>query len=144
LFLVILTIHVLTLFVFAGLAAIIDLRLLGFAMRRVPATEIVDRLVPWAVGGFVVMLVSGSLLFYSSPLDRYGNLFFRAKLACLVLAGLNVVVFHKTVYARVARWDLDRVPPQAARVAGGVGIMLWVSMIVLGRMMAYQDYWFGS
>ena len=143
-FLVVLTIHVLTLFVFAGLAAIIDLRLLGFAMRRVPATEIVDRLVPWAVGGFVVMLVSGSLLFYSSPLDRYGNLFFCAKLACLVLAGLNVVVFHKTVYARVDRWDLDRVPPQAARVAGGVGVMLWVSIIVLGRMMAYQDYWFAS
>jgi hypothetical protein len=144
LFLVVLTIHVLTLFVFAGLAAIIDLRLLGVAMRRVPATEIVDRLVPWAVGGFVAMLVSGSLLFYSAPLDRYGNLFFRAKLACLVLAGLNVVVFHKTVYARVARLELDRVPPQAARVAGGVGVMLWVSIIVLGRMMAYQDYWFAS
>lgn len=144
LFLVVLTVHVLTLLVFAGMAAVIDLRLLGFAMKRVPASDVVDGLMPWAIGGFVVMLLSGSLLFYSSPLDRYGNLFFRAKLVCLVLAGLNVVVFHKTVYARVASWDLDLIPPQTARIAGGLGLMLWVSIIVLGRMMAYQDYWFGS
>ncbi len=134
-----------TLLVFAGLAAaVIDLRLLGFAMKRVPVSEVVGGLVPWAVGGFVVMVLSGSLLFYSTPLDRYGNLFFRAKLVCLVLAGLNVLLFHRTAYARVAEWDLDLVPPQTARMAGGLGLGLWVSIIVLGRMMAYQDYWFGS
>ena len=109
-----------------------------------PASQIVDGLVPWAVRGFVVMLLSGSLLFYSSPLDRYENLFFRAKLVCLILAGLNVIVFHRTAYARVAGWDCDLIPPRTARIAGGVGLMLWVSIIVLGRMMAYQDYWFGS
>lgn len=136
--------HVLTLFVFAGLAAIIDLRLLGYALKRVPASEIVGRLVPWATGGFIVMVLSGSLLFFSSPLDRYENLFFRAKLLCLLLAGLNVVVFHRTAYVRVAGWDLDGVPPQAARLAGGIGLLLWICVIVLGRMMAYQDYWFGS
>ncbi len=133
----------LTLFVFAGIAAVIDLRLLGLAMPRVPASEIVGRLVPWAAGGFIMMLLSGSLLFFASPLDRYENLFFRAKLACLVLAGLNVVVFHRTVYARVAEWDSDLVPPRTARISGGLGLLLWVNIIVLGRMMAYQDYWFG-
>nr|NIW23614.1 hypothetical protein [Gammaproteobacteria bacterium] len=90
------------------------------------------------------MLLSGSLLFYSTPLDRYGNLFFRAKLVCLVLAGLNVLVFHKTAYTRVAGWDRDLLPPHTARIAGGLGLALWVSIIVLGRMMAYEDYWFGS
>lgn len=141
-FLVILSVHVLTLFVFAGLAAVIDLRLLGLMLRNVPASEVVSRLVPWAVSGFYVMLATGSLLFYAAPVDRYGNLFFRAKLVMLVLAGLNVLVFHKTVYARVADWDLDRIPPQGARLAGGVGLMLWIGIIVIGRMMAYQDYWF--
>jgi len=143
-FLVVLTVHVLTLFVFAGMAAIIDLRLTGLMMREVPASELVSRLVPWAAGGLCVMLVSGSLLFYSSPADRYGNLFFRAKLVLLVLAGLNVLLFHKTTYTRVAEWDLDRVPPYGARLAGGVGLMLWIGIIVIGRMMAYEDYWFDS
>lgn len=143
-FLAVLTVHVLTLFVFAGMAAVIDLRLLGLAMRRVPASQIVARLVPWAAGGFVVMITSGSLLFYSAPLERYENLFFRAKVVLLVLAGLNVIAFHRTVYTRVADWDIDRVPPHGARLAGGAGLILWIGIIVIGRMMAYEDYWLDS
>ena len=143
-FLVVLTVHVLTLFVFAGMAAIIDLRLLGLMMSDVPASELVSRLVPWSVGGLCVMFASGSLLFYSAPIDRYGNLFFRVKLVLLVTAGLNVLVFHKFVYARVGEWERARVPPHGARIAGGLGLLLWIGIIVLGRMMAYEDYWFGN
>jgi hypothetical protein len=63
-------------------------------------------------------------------------------MAALVLAGLNVLVFHKTVYRRVAEWDLDPVPPPAARVVGGLALVLWASLIMLGRMIPYQIYWF--
>jgi Family of unknown function (DUF6644) len=142
LFLIILTVHVLTLCVFAGIAAIIDLRLLGLTMTRVPASELVSRLVPWAVAGLIVMTVSGTLLFFAAPLERYGNLFFRTKMALLVLAGLNICLCHKTVYSRVADWELDLVPPPGARVAGGVGLTLWAGIILAGRMIPYQQYWF--
>jgi hypothetical protein len=131
-----------TLCLFAGMAVIIDLRLLGLTMLRVPASELVSRLVPWALAGLIVMIGSGSLLFYAAPLERYGNLFFRAKITLLVLAGFNVWVFHNTVYRRVAEWELDRVPPRSARVAGGVGLTLWAGIIVAGRMIPYQQYWF--
>ncbi|HEX9876411.1 MAG TPA: DUF6644 family protein [Gammaproteobacteria bacterium] len=141
-FLSVLTVHVMTLCVFAGMAVIIDLRLLGLTMLRVPASELVSRLVPWALAGLLVMVVSGLLLFYAAPLERYGNLFFRAKMVLLILAGSNVWVFHKTVYRRVAEWELDRVPPRGARVAGGLGLTLWAGIIVAGRMIPYQQYWF--
>lgn len=141
-FLIVLTVHVITLCLFAGMAVIIDLRLLGLTMLRVPASELVSRLVPLALAGLVVMIGSGSLLFYAAPLERYGNLFFRAKMTLLVLAGLNVWVFHNTVYKRVAEWELDRVPPRGARVAGGLGLTLWAAIIVAGRMIPYQRYWF--
>ena len=88
------------------------------------------------------MVVSGALLFYAAPLDRYENLFFRAKMALLVMAGVNVWVFHKTVYRRVAEWDLDPVPPRSARVIGGVGLLMWAGVILAGRMIPYQLYWF--
>lgn len=142
LFLVVLTVHVMTLCLFGGIATIIDLRLLGLAMQRVPASELVSRLVPWAVAGLIVMTVSGSLLFYAAPLDRYTNQFFRAKMALLVLAGLNVWVFHKAAHSRVAAWEFGRVPPRGARIAGGLGLVLWASIIVAGRMIPYQQYWF--
>jgi hypothetical protein len=34
------------------------------------------------------------------------------------------------------------VPPRAARIAGGVSLVLWALIITLGRMMPYQQYWF--
>ena len=142
LFLIVLTVHVMTLCVFVGMAVMLGLRLLGLTMLRVPASEVVSRLYPWAVAGFLVMVISGALLFYAAPLDRYGNLFFRAKMAMLVLAVVTVWVFHKTVYRSVAKWDLDPVPPLGARVAGGVTLALWAAIILAGRMIPYQLYWF--
>ena len=141
-FLVVLTVHVMTLCVFVGTAVMVDLRLLGLTMRRVPASEVVSRLVPWAGGGFLVMVISGSLLFYAAPVDRYENLFFRTKMAMLVLAGVNAWVFYKTVYRSIAEWDLDPVPPPRARLAGGVALALWAGIILAGRMIPYQLYWF--
>jgi len=141
-FLVVLTIHVLTLSVFVGTALMIDLRLLGVTMMRVPASQVIARLVPWNAAGLILMMTSGALLFYAAPLVRYQNVFFRMKMATLVLALLNAWLFHRTVYRRIADWDGDAVPPRAARLAGGLSLVLWVVIITAGRMMAYQDYWF--
>jgi hypothetical protein len=142
-FLIVLTIHVLTLAVFVGTAFMIDLRLLGVVMIRVPVSQVMERLVPWSGAGLFVMMASGALLFYASPLARYQNVFFRLKMAALVLALLNAWLFHRTVYRRVAEWDRDPVPPRHARLAAVISLGLWVIIITSGRMMAYEDYWFG-
>ena len=96
-----------TLCVFIGMALMLDLRLMGAALSRVPVSEVVERLFPWTVGGFLVMVGSGALLFYSAPLVRYRNVFFWVKMAMLALAGANAVVFHRTIYPSVAEWDRD-------------------------------------
>jgi hypothetical protein len=142
LYLIVLTVHVMTLCVFVGMAVLLNLRLVGVTLRRVPVSEVVGRLLPWTVAGFSVMIISGLLLFYAAPLDKFGNLFFRAKMGLLVLAGVNVWVFYKTVYRSIVNWDLDPVPPRPARVAGGVGLALWAAIITAGRMIPYQAYWF--
>src|SRR5206468_3579334 len=141
-YLIVLTVHVLTLTVFVGTALMLDLRLLGLTMTRVPASEVIARLLPWTTAGFLVMMTSGALLFYAAPMLRYQNVFFRLKMVALVLAALNVWVFRSTVYRRIAEWDLDPVPPRRARVAGGVSLALWAILITLGRMIPYQLYWF--
>ena len=135
-FLVVLTVHVLTLAVFVGTAMMIDLRLLGVTMRRVPVSEVMERLVPWSGAGLLLMLTSGALLFYAAPLVRYQNIFFRLKMAALVLALLNAWLFRRTVYRRIADWDRDPVPPRQARLAGALSLVLWVIIITAGRMMA--------
>jgi hypothetical protein len=141
-YLVVLTVHVLTLCLFVGTAVIVDLRLLGLTMQNVRVSEVMTRLLPWTSVGFLVMIISGALLFYAAPLLRYQNIFFRAKMVALVLAGVNVWVFHHTVYRKVAEWDLDPVPPPRARATGGLALVLWAVLIFLGRMIPYQVYWF--
>ena len=141
-YLIVLSVHVLTLCLFVGTAAIVDLRLLGLTMQSVRVSEVMARLLPWTATGFLVMTISGALLFYAAPLLRYQNIFFRAKMVTLVLAGVNVWVFHNTVYRRVVEWDLDPIPPRSARVVGGLALALWAVLIMLGRMIPYQVYWF--
>ena len=132
--------HVLTLCVFLGTAVMVDLRLLGLTLVRVPMSEIKRRLGPWMVAGFVVMVITGVLLFYAIPVRSYHSIFFRIKAVALVLAGLNASVFHATIDRRIAEWDRDPVPPRAARRAGARSLVLWAIIVVAGRMIAYN--WF--
>ena len=134
------SVHVLTLCVFLGLSIMLDLRLLGVTMRKTPVSEITSRVLPWTVAGFIVMVLSGALLFYAIPVKTYLNIFFRVKVAFLLLAGLNVAVFHLTVYRKMAEWDLDPVPPFRARLAGGASLALWAGIVICGRLIAYN--WF--
>jgi hypothetical protein len=134
------SVHVLTLCLFVGMSVMLDLRLLGIALRRVPVSEVIDRLVPWMVAGFIVMVITGVLLFYAIPIRSYQNIFFRLKLIALVVAGLNAWTFHNGIHKRVSEWDVVQKPPKRARVAGAASLALWAAIIVCGRMIAYN--WF--
>jgi uncharacterized protein DUF6644 len=142
-FLIVLMIHVLTLSVFVGTALMIDLRLLGRTMTDVPVSQVMTRLMPWTEAGFLVMIVTGSLLFYAAPVARYENIFFRVKMAALAMAVMNMWLFRRNLYRRVGEWDLDPVPPRRVRMVGALSLLLLALIITAGRMMAYQDYWFG-
>src|SRR5437867_170240 len=103
--------HVWALCLFVGLTIVLDLRLTGLTFRTVPVSEVVKRILPWQIVGFVVMVVSGVALFYAIPVRSYQNIFFRVKLVLLVVAGLNVWIFNSGVYRRVETWDRDSIPP---------------------------------
>lgn len=134
------TTHVLMLCLFLGMIALLDLRLLGAALPGVPVSQVAGRLLPWALAGFVLMAISGALLFYSGPLRAWGNIFFRIKMVMILLTGVNALLFHFTVYKRVASWDNDARPPLRARVAGFCSLVLWCGVVICGRMQAYN--WF--
>jgi hypothetical protein len=136
------SLHVLFLCLFAGVILMWDLRLMGLVLRRTPVSEMSVRVLPWAVAGFIVMAITGTLLVYQEPMRAYENPFFRAKALMLILAGVNVFVFHRTIGRRIPKWDVDLVPPPRARLAGGVSLSLWAMIIVCGRLIAYN--WFSG
>src|SRR5581483_7312810 len=73
------SIHVWTLCLFVGFAVLLDLRLVGAVFRDVPISEMARRVLPWTTIAFVVMVISGVVLFYAIPLRTYHNVFFRLK-----------------------------------------------------------------
>src|SRR5579863_5549608 len=131
------TIHVLTLTLFLGFAVLLDLRLLGVALRRRPVSEVLRQLNPWLIVGFAVMVISGVLLFCGDPVSFYSTTFFKVKMIMLVLAGVNVLIFNATIGRKTAEWDLAPKTPRAAKIAAVVSLVLWVAIVAAGRGIAY-------
>ena len=133
------TVHVLAITLFVGTIALVDLRLLGVAFRETPMSQMLNRILPWAVAGFVVMILTGLLLFYAIPVRTFHSVWFRTKLVLLVLGGANILVFHRRVGRDPAAWDLGPTP-RDARIAAVISLCVWAGVIVMGRMIAYN--WF--
>jgi Family of unknown function (DUF6644) len=133
------TIHLIALAFSVGIIVIVDLRLIGMAMKNVPVTEVFERLQPMALKGFVINVTTGLLLFWSEPMKCYASPYFRGKLVMLFVLGVNALLFSATTYKTVASWDKSAVTPVGARVAGWASLLLWASVIVAGRAIAYAS-----
>jgi hypothetical protein len=131
---------VLALCVSVGLIAIVDLRLIGLRFSNVLISEVTAKLIPWALFGFTLMVTSGLLLFYATPLKAAQNLFFQIKMVALLLAGLNAFLFHAAIYRKATTWDSLQIVPFRARLAGCVSLTLWTVVLVSGRLQAFN--WF--
>jgi type IV secretory pathway VirB2 component (pilin) len=138
---VLLTIHTMGMTVFAGLVAMMDLRMAGIGNLRTPLTEIQKKLFPWQTIAMLVCLATGLPLIYGQPTRYYLNLFFWIKMVTMAVAMLNALIFHQTVYHSVSSWDSDpsRIPPAAKRAAV-LSLVLWAIVVITGRLMAYS--WF--
>ena len=113
-----------------GTIAIVDLRLLGFGMRRQGAAELAADLAPWTAVGIAVMLTTGPLMFSTDAVGYHYNPAFQFKMVCLMLA----LLFHFTLHRRAVH---PNVPPIVAKLAGAASLLLWSGVVAGGRMIAF-------
>jgi len=113
-----------------GGIGLLDLRLLGYGRRLAPQT-LAEVVTPLALAGFVVMVVSGVLMFAADARAMAASPLFLAKLGLIGLAGLNAAVF-RSLFRR-----LDGAIPAGARLLAAVSLALWLGVVVLGRLVAY-------
>lgn len=131
------TVHVLALTIVVGSISMIDLRLLGAAQRNRSVIELSTEVLPWTWIGFLVAACTGALMFASNAVKYFGNVPFRIKLALLLLAGLNMLYFHLVPYRSAHEWHLQARIPRAGRIAGGVSLALWISIVGFGRWIGF-------
>jgi hypothetical protein len=136
---ILVAVHVMAIGTSAGLLFWFDLRLLGVTLTRWPVSALYRRLAPWMFAGFATMIVSGGLLFVGHATRAYPNIYFRLKMSVILLAAANALVYHFVTERGIATWDRGETPA-SARLAGATSIIVWMVVIVAGRMMAYTMY----
>ena len=131
------TIHVLATVLVVGSVAMLDLRLLGVSSRDREVRDLHDEVLPWAWASFICAAVAGSLLFTSNATKYYRNFPFRMKMVLLLLVGLNAAFFELRTYRSVGTWNRGPRIPLAAKIAGGLGLVLWILVVACGRWIGF-------
>ncbi|MGA2511294.1 MAG: DUF6644 family protein [Candidatus Acidiferrales bacterium] len=131
------TIHIWGIILLVGTTGVLDLRLLGFILTKERVSELHRRLIVWTWTGFSVMFITGSLMFASEAAKMYINEAFQLKMLLIVVAGLNALIFEKTAFRHVERWDDAPATPVGAKIAACVSLVVWVGVIAAGRWIAY-------
>jgi hypothetical protein len=131
LFPIIEAIHLLAFAAIGGAILLVDLRLLGLAMRREPPAELSRDAQPWLLGALAVMLTTGTLLFLSESVKCYYSYPFRVKMTALFLA----IVFTFTIRRRVAT---DGEAPFRGKLVALISIVLWSAVAWGGRWIGFS------
>jgi hypothetical protein len=129
--------HVVAAVVLFGSVLIVDLRLLGLADSSRPYTRVSRETLRLTWLAFGVAVITGSLMFTTSPLTYFANAAFQLKAVALFAAGLNMAVFRLATARGVAAWNDGAAPPLAARIAGVLSVLLWAAVVLLGRWIGF-------
>ena len=130
------TAHIVGIAVLVGSIAVLDLRLLGFS-RGLSVRRLSAHILPWSLAGFALILPSGLMMFVAHAGDLVSNPVFALKVCLILAAGANAAIFHAGIFTGAAAWDVDAMPPLAARAAAAMSLLLWLTVIACGRLLAY-------
>ena len=131
------SIHVMGLAIVFGTIATIDLRLLGLASTNRPFRKMASDILKWTWIAFTITFITGALMFTTNATVYFHNPVFRAKMAALLLAGINMGIFELTTGRTSRQWETSASPPAAAKRAAVISLVLWVSVIFLGRWIGF-------
>jgi hypothetical protein len=129
------TLHFVGLALLVGIVGLVDLRMLGLA-KSVPFATL-HELLPWAVWGFIINVITGLVFFIAVPSQYIHNIAFQYKLLFIALTGINVLVFYFTTFDEAEKLQAGDDAPFKAKVIAAVSLFLWVGVMYWGRMLPF-------
>jgi uncharacterized membrane protein len=126
------TLHIMTLGMLIGTLLIVDLRLLGFGMRRQSASELAKYLAPWTLVGVALMIITGVPLFMSEAvkLSRSSPFFYK------IMFLLCAVTLHFTLH-RKATAPSTTPGSGLGKLAAALSLICWLGVALAGRAIAF-------
>ena len=120
-------VHLAGLALIGGAVLIVDLRLLGFGLKKTSVAQLARDAQPYVTGSLIVMLVTGIALYSSEATKCYASAAFWIKMVCLLLA----MIFTYTVKKNVAARDHEN------KLVGAFSILLWFGVAWGGRWIGF-------
>jgi hypothetical protein len=132
------TVHFLGLTVMFGALLLVDLRVIGL-VKFINMHEAM-KFIPVAIIAFAVNLISGIAFLCADPFRYFPNIGFQWKMGMIVIAGLNALWFWFGEHKELTRLADGEDAPFRAKVIALASIVIWVIVIILGRMLPYLEY----
>jgi len=126
-------VHLAALAVIGGAVLIVDMRLLGFGLKKTSVAGLARDAQPWVTGSLIVMLLTGIALYTSEATKCYASVAFWIKMVSLLLA----MIFTYTIKKRVAAGDEKTFSQAAGRTVGVVSLALWFGVAWGGRWIGF-------
>ena len=120
-------VHLAGLAVIGGAVLIVDMRLLGFGLKKTSVAQLARDAQPYVTGSLIVMLVTGVMLYSSEATKCYASAAFWIKMISLLLA----MIFTYTIKKRVAARDHE------SALVGAMSILLWFGVAWGGRWIGF-------
>jgi hypothetical protein len=127
--------HYIGLSLLVGGIMLIDLRVLGFA-RSLPLKGMIG-LLPFVWAGFVINVLTGSMLFIYGATSFGTNGAFLLKMTFMLIAGLNALAFDFSVRRSGGSWVAADRPPSLVKGFATASLVFWLCVVTTGRWMAY-------
>jgi hypothetical protein len=129
--------HVIGLALVFGTIAVVDLRLLGLASTERSVVRMASDTLKWTWAAFALTALTGSLMFTTNAVVYFHNAYFRTKIALLVLAGINALVFERTARRTIDQWDRAASPPPVVKAIATLSLVIWIAVIFAGRIIGF-------
>jgi hypothetical protein len=129
------TIHFIGLVLLFGALLVVDGRVLGLC--RFMNMKAAMAFIPVAIVAFALNLISGIFFVASQPLVYFGNMLFQWKMALIVIAGINALWFWFGEHKELCQLADGEDAPFRAKVIALASIIIWVLVIIGGRMIPY-------
>ena len=133
------SIHIISVGVLFTSALVINARILGIGSTGRTVPQLFDALVPWMWAALAVLVVTGTAQTIAEPVRQFVAPVFWAKMAMIVIVVVTTRLFVAQIRAHARDWSAGSTPSPGARVFAIGSSLLWIAIIVCGRMIGYTS-----
>ena len=135
------SIHIVGIGVVLASVFMVDLRILGWAGMDQTLRQTTNRFGPWLTGALCALLVTGALMVVGEPVRELVTISFWVKMFLVALGTVVAFFFQSTLRKHEEHWEGELVNRGGIKFLAVVTFLIWVAIIILGRLIAYDHVW---